>query len=269
MCGSPDFGFCFKYMEHHFNVELAKQYGIEEAILINNIYFWISKNAANDKNYINGRFWTYSSAVAMADLFPYINKNTLARKLNNLVEKGVLIKDNFNKSAYDRTCWYAFTDEFQMQFPKYGYPFFKMKNGSEQNEKAIPYNNTDNNTDIYNSENEFSQTLFPEVKEERKLRGTTESKRCLFSNSRFSKFEDFEKCFKGPEYEKIDLLYYYHSVADWSASKGRMQKDWIAQTRNFIRGDIEKNKLHLKSDFQPGKQPLNVAGAMEFLSNDY
>jgi hypothetical protein len=91
----------------------------------------------------------------------------------------------------------------------------------------------------------------------------------LFANSRFAKFEDFEKCFDKPEFEQIDILYYYHSVADWSASKGRMQKDWIAQTRNFIRGDKEKGKLHLKPQYQQGKQKIDVASAMEFLNDDY
>ena len=102
-----------------------------------------------------------------------------------------------------------------------------------------------------------------------KLRGTTEPHKCLFANSRFSKFEDFEKCFDKPEFEQIDILYYYHSVADWSASKGRMQKDWIAQARNFIRGDKEKGKLHLKPQYQQWKKGVDINGAMEFLNNDY
>ena len=38
-------------MEHSFNVELASIYGIEEAILIQNLFFWINKNVANNKNF--------------------------------------------------------------------------------------------------------------------------------------------------------------------------------------------------------------------------
>ena len=36
-------------MEHSFNIELAKEYGILEAILLKNIWFWIEKNRANEK----------------------------------------------------------------------------------------------------------------------------------------------------------------------------------------------------------------------------
>lgn len=136
---------------------------------------------------------------------------------------------------------------------------------------TLLYNNINNNINDNKPENEFSG-LFPEVlgcEKEPKLRGTTEPHKCLFANSRFARFEDFEKCFDKPEYEQIDILYYYHSVSDWSASKGRMQKDWIAQTRNFIRGDKEKGKLHLKPQYDNKPQGIDIAGAMEFLNNDF
>ena len=99
------------------------------------------------------------------------------------------------------------------------------------------------------------------------LRGTTEPKRCLFANSRFAKFEDFEKCFDKPEYEKIDIYYYYTSVADWSASKGRMQKDWIAQTRNFMRKDKNKGELHLKPQYDTSH--INIADALDYLNENF
>lgn len=144
------------------------------------------------------------------------------------------------------------------------------KSGPKTDQKRSengPHNYIINNYNINNKkepEKNFSG-LFPEKENQKKLRGTTEANRCLFANSRFSKFEDFEKCFDKPEFDKIDILYYYHSVADWSASKGRMQKDWIAQTRNFIRIDREKGKLHLK----PEPSKFDYEGAMEYLKGDY
>lgn len=260
-------------MEHQFNVDLAGKYGIEEAILINHIFFWINKNASNDKNYINGRYWTYASAAAMSAIFPYMSKSLISRKINNLVEKGVLLKDNFNMSAYDRTMWYAFTDNAQIELSNLGYPFCKMKNGNSKNAAPIPDSNTNIFTDIYkdNGENEFSQSA--QENTQPKLRGTTEAKKCLFANSRFAKFEDFAKCFESPEYAQIDIGYYYHSVADWSASKGKMQNDWIATARNFIRGDKERGKLHLLT--QPDKKDyipmlgMSKEDAIKILNDDF
>lgn len=71
---------------------------------------------------------------------------------------------------------------------------------------------------------------------------------CLFENSRYNDFEQFKAQFTAPEFAGVDIVYYYHAVADWSAQKGKKMKDWIATTRNFIRGDMEKGKLHRLSE---------------------
>jgi len=76
-----------------------------------------------------------------------------------------------------------------------------------------------------------------------KPRGTTE-KLCIFENSKYVDIELFKAEFNKPEFANIDLVYYYHVVADWSASKGTKRRDWIATARNFMRGDNEKGKLH-------------------------
>ena len=38
-------------MEHQFNVELATKVGVEKAVIIHNMYFWINHNAKNKKMY--------------------------------------------------------------------------------------------------------------------------------------------------------------------------------------------------------------------------
>lgn len=69
---------------------------------------------------------------------------------------------------------------------------------------------------------------------------------CLFENSRYYDYELFEAEFKQPEFDNVDISYYYHAVADWSSQKGKKMKDWIATARNFMRSDREKGKLHEK-----------------------
>ena len=88
----------------------------------------------------------------------------------------------------------------------------------------------------------------PQKEEGEKIRGTSEKNKCLFEKSRFFDFELFRECFNTPEFEKVDLVYYYNVVKDWSASKGRMQKDWIAQTRNIIRADYRRGQIKYTSD---------------------
>ena len=48
-------------MEHSFDIEVAKKYGITEAVLLKNFYFWIEKNRTNNLNYFDGKYWTYNS----------------------------------------------------------------------------------------------------------------------------------------------------------------------------------------------------------------
>jgi hypothetical protein len=117
------------------------------------------------------------------------------------------------------------------------------------------YRNTISNNDYNNNKSNNAKNGFfafvgdiPQKEEGEKIRGTSEKNKCLFENSRFFDFELFRKCFNTPEFEKVDLVYYYNVVKDWSASKGRMQKDWIAQTRNIIRADYRRGQIKYTSD---------------------
>ena len=96
-------------MEHSFDVEIAKRYGIPCAVLLKNIYFWIEKNKANNKNYYDDNYWTYNSKKAFAELFPYLNERQIDYALKKLIDEGIVITGNYNKVAYDRTLWYAIT----------------------------------------------------------------------------------------------------------------------------------------------------------------
>lgn len=84
-------------------------------------------------------------------------------------------------------------------------------------------------------------------------------------------YSEFEKLFATPEFAPVDLIYYFHSVADWSDTKIGVKRNfngWVATVRNFIRGDIEKKKVHLKPENQAPQNRLDIGGAMDFL-NDY
>lgn len=139
-------------MEHSFDIEIAKEYGIQCAIILKNIYFWIEKNKANDKHLHDGKYWTYNSIKAMTELFPYMSKNTINRALSKLEEEGLIITGNFNGIAYDRTKWYALTDLGYCVCEKAEIDLPKVRNGKTQSQKPIPYINTNdkpNNKTLY------------------------------------------------------------------------------------------------------------------------
>lgn len=82
-------------------------------------------------------------------------------------------------------------------------------------------------------------------------------------------YSAFENLFNTPEFSNVDLVYYFHCVSDWSDQKNmkRTKKGWIATVRNFIRGDVEKNKLHVKNAGNRGNS--NLKNAMEYLNDEY
>ena len=151
-------------MEHSFNIELAKKYGILEAILLKNIWFWIEKNRANEKNFYDGTYWTYNSTRAFNELFPYASESSIKRALKSLQEKGIIKTGNYNKSSYDRTLWYAFTDLGESIVSNRQMETNKSSNGNKQNGLTIPDINTDNKTkDIKTNKKEKKETEFDSV----------------------------------------------------------------------------------------------------------
>ena len=96
-------------MNHSFNVEIAEKYGMEKAVLLENFYFWIKKNKANNKNLYEGRYYTYNTAEAFAELFPYIKERRIAQLLREMEnEDNLLLSGQFFN--YDRTKSYTLTD---------------------------------------------------------------------------------------------------------------------------------------------------------------
>ena len=104
-------------MQHSFDIMIAERFGVNVAIFLNNIVFWIKKNQANERHYYDGRFWTYNSQAAFLKLFPYWSRKTLRTTIDAANKHGLIMQGNYNKSAYDRTTWYALSDFGLSLFP--------------------------------------------------------------------------------------------------------------------------------------------------------
>lgn len=126
-------------MQHHFDIDLAKKYGILEAVLLDNFCFWTVKNAANEVHIHDGRVWTYNSVKAFCEMMPYASSKQIRRALSHLEADGLIVTGNFNNSPYDRTKWYALTDKafFECRLGNFDLP--KRANGEAEKGKPIPY----------------------------------------------------------------------------------------------------------------------------------
>lgn len=250
---------------------MAVQYGVDCAIMIWNFAYWIRHNEANKMHFYDGRTWTWNTLDAFTQLFPFWTKAQVRRILKSLQDNDVIVTGNYNEDATNRKTWYAFSDSFinqHMDVLKSAHANAETStcidsniyNNSSKNYKTTDYKNNaasglkqspSKNSDVYET---TLPTTFVRGEEKEEEKGKEEEKArrakrtveplCLFADSRYYDFDLFVKEFDLPEFQEVDLSYYYHAVADWSSQKGKKMKDWIATARNFMRSDKDKNKLH-------------------------
>ena len=90
---------------------LSKILKLSEAMVLQQIHYWIITNRDNDKHLIDGRYWTYITVKDLSYQIKFFDRRTIERAINTLGDKGILIVDSFNNKAYDKTKWYAINYE--------------------------------------------------------------------------------------------------------------------------------------------------------------
>lgn len=125
-------------MTHSFDVELALEYGVNAAIIFQSLLWWCEHSQANELHYHDGLYWTYNSNAAFQKLFPYMSGKQISTALSKLIEKGLIVKGNYNKNPYDRTLWYAVTQKGKSILPKCQMEEPKRENGNSENVRPIP-----------------------------------------------------------------------------------------------------------------------------------
>lgn len=96
-------------MMHLFNTNIAAKYGVFSAILLQNIFYWVEKNKANNTNCYDGKYWTFNSNKAMQQLFPYMTEKQIRYALDTLKENE-LIETGFHGGC-NRTLSYTITEK--------------------------------------------------------------------------------------------------------------------------------------------------------------
>lgn len=96
---------------HSYNVSVAADVGINAAVIFYNICYWVEENTANERNFINGEYWTYNTVNAFKTLFPEMSYEQVRNALRKL-ENAKYIKSAFlNEDTRDRTKWYTVVDK--------------------------------------------------------------------------------------------------------------------------------------------------------------
>ena len=119
---------------HAFIVKEAVEYGLDKAILLQHIRFWINQNEGKDTHEHDDKVWMFQSASDMARHYPYWSRQKISRLLREMEEQGLIISGNFNKLGYDQTKWYTIQCS-------------ELNNRKLNNKQPIPYTKQDTKTD--------------------------------------------------------------------------------------------------------------------------
>src|SRR5690625_4445559 len=82
---------------------LAKKIGLNEAIILQQIHFWLGKK----RNLKDGKYWIYNTYDEWVAQFPFWSKSTIRRAITSLEKQSLLIVGNYNKAGFDNTKWYT------------------------------------------------------------------------------------------------------------------------------------------------------------------
>ena len=141
-----------------FSMDLAVRIGLNEAIVLNQIDYWINvyEEKQDAEHYRDGCWWVYNTIKEWQDNFPCFSERTIYTILKNLRDLGLVETANYNKAGYDRTLWYTINYEklnalaenpncksYEMPSCK----FCEMDNANLAS--PIPKNNTKNTKDTY------------------------------------------------------------------------------------------------------------------------
>lgn len=85
---------------------LAKAIGLNEAIVLQQIHYWLKKNTEAKRNFRDGHYWVYNSYSEWQNQFPWWSERTLKRIFMSLEKSGYLISGRYNSYKLDRTKWY-------------------------------------------------------------------------------------------------------------------------------------------------------------------
>lgn len=206
---------------HMFDPQIAQEYGVNAAIIFQNLAYWIEHNRANETNFHDGRYWTYNSVRAFTELFPYLTDKQIRGALKKLEEGGMILVGNYNKSAYDRTRWYALAEKGLSIYTKGQMNFADRENEKAPEGEPIP----DINANVTTSD---KPDIGAPKKEPRHKYG--EYSNVLLSDADLAKLKaEFPTDWE----ERIERL------SSYMESKGKTYKNHLATIRNWARRDSE------------------------------
>lgn len=90
---------------------LAAITGLNEAIILQQLHYWLEINSRDKRNCRDGFYWTYNTYEKWQKQFPFWSVRTIRRIISNLEKQGLVVAGNYNRLKIDRTKWYRLNYE--------------------------------------------------------------------------------------------------------------------------------------------------------------
>ena len=237
------------------NTTLANEIGLNEAIVLQQINYWIEINKKTGKNYYDGKYWTYNSIKSLHEKnFKFLSVETVRRVFTKLEKSGFIITGNYNKDPRDKTKWYTINDKkleelyFEVEDRKKRLENEKLKeNGFEATPNAFSQNDQmqlykmnkplpENTTEIKTDNN--NQSICEEMIDEKDREDYLEELRI---NTDYYKILEEDK-FKAKKYDDILKL-----LADVLIQKtGEILINQLPMRMKYVRERfLSLNSLHM------------------------
>ena len=121
-----------------FSKSLAIKIGLECALLFTYLVDWINYNAKKDKNFRNGKYWTYISYEKISEEIGVLSADQVGKYIRKLVNKEkLLVRGNYNNTKHDRTSWYALSEKGLSLLTECDMHYAKLHNGKCDNATSI------------------------------------------------------------------------------------------------------------------------------------
>jgi len=91
--------------------ELAVVVGLNNAIALQQVHYWVRINQRAEKNFREGYYWTYNTYQDWHDQFPFWSISTIKRIFMELEVDGLIVTGSYNRLPIDRTKWYRINYE--------------------------------------------------------------------------------------------------------------------------------------------------------------
>lgn len=94
------------------NTQLAVEIGLNEAIVLRQVYYWVEHYEAENKNFIEGKYWVYNSMKQWrSDNFPFMSEKTIERAFSSLRKKNLILVGDYSQDRMKRPNWYTINDK--------------------------------------------------------------------------------------------------------------------------------------------------------------